>query len=232
MRARLIQAVALLVYGAVLLSLLAAKPYQGVGILPFPDIFTGSATVNGEPAPEGSQLVACVDNQECGPEHENPLLQTAEGDGIVGANGSFTLLTAQGTEEVQRTNRVTIHFFLVNEFGRVKATETTKYGEPPPAGLPFKTITLTFGTAPTPEPTPTPTPVPTPTPAPTPVPTPVPTAVPTPPPTPTPAPTPDTALPIPGEPLLPQMANLVLYGGIALLVLGAAGLLYARRRLS
>ena len=29
---------------------------------------------------------------------------------------------------------------------------------------------------------------------------------------------------------MPQLANVVLYGGIALLIVGAAGLLYARRR--
>ena len=225
MRIRFFLPVALLLYGAVLLALLGATPYQG---LPNPAIFQGTATVDGQPAPEGTLLVACVANRECAPDHSNPALARA-GD-TVNAEGRFIALTAQGTDHSQ-IGTATVYFFLINEHGRVQAEETATYGSSGLTQLFFQQD-LTFGVAPTPEPTPTPTPVATPTPAPTPVPTPVPTAVPTPPPTPTPAPTADTALPIPGEPLVPQLANVVLYGGIALLILGAAGLLYARRRLS
>ena len=226
MRGRIFQAATLLIYGAVLLALVAAVPHQGIP--PSPVIFTGTATADGQPAPEGTLLVACVDNLVCGPDHSDPDF-LRDGD-TVGAGGRFVALIAQGVTESQR-GRATVHFFLINEHGRIKAQETATYGSSSPTELIF-TQDLTFGVAPTPEPTPTPTPVATPTPAPTPVPTPVPTAVPTPPPTPTPAPTADTALPIPGEPLVPQLANVVLYGGIALLIVGSAGLLYARRRLS
>ena len=214
-------------YGAVLVALLAATPHQGIP--PSPAIYTGAATVNGEPAPEGTVLVACVENQVCAPDHEDPNLRR-DGD-TVGANGRFSALIAQGASESQR-GRATVHFFLINDHGRIKAQETTTYGSTNPTDLIFSQ-NLTFGAAPTPEPTPTPaTPTPTPTPAtPTPTPTPA-TPTPTPPPTPSAAPTPDTALPIPGEPLVPQLANVVLYGGIALLIVGSAGLVYARRRLS
>ena len=224
MRVRIFQSVALLTYAAVLLALLAATPYQGIP--PSPAIYTGTATVNGVPAGEGTLLVACVDNLVCAPDHEDPMFRR-DGD-TVGPNGVFSALIAQGLTEAQR-GRATVHFFLINDHGRVKAAETTTYGSSSPVDLIFQQ-NLTFGTAATPTPTPTPPPTPTPTPPPTP--TPTPTPVPTPPPTPTAAPTPDTALPIPGEPLVPQLANVVLYGGIALLVLGAGGLLYARRRLS
>ena len=229
MRGRFVLPIALILYGVVLLALLGATASQG-SIPPLPDIFAGTASVDGQPAPEGAQLVACVDNLVCGPEQEDPRYLTSPGDGIVAANGSFPILTAQGETESQRSQGATIHFFLLNEHGRVKAAETSVYGELPPGGLPYRSITLTFGAVATPTPTPTPPPTPTPTPTPTPAtPPPTPTPTPTPPPTPTAAPTPGLGLPIPGEPLVPQLANVVLYGGIALLILGAAGLLYARR---
>ena len=211
----------LLVYGAILLALLGATPAQGIP--PSPAIYTGTATVDGQPAPEGTVLVACVDNLVCGP--DNPT-HRASAD-TVGAGGKFFALTAQGTDRIQR-GRATVHFFMINQHGRVKAEETTTYGTTSDTDLIF-TQNLTFGAAPTPVPTPTPEVV-TPTTAP---PTPIPpTETPTPPPTPTTPPPPPTALPIPGEPLLPQLAQSILYGGIALLVLGTAALLYARRHLN
>ena len=222
MRGRIFQTVTLLIYGAVLVALLAAAPHQGIP--PSPVIFTGTATADGQPAPEGTLLVACVDNLVCGPDHSDPDF-LRDGD-TIGAGGRFVALIAQGVTESQR-GRATVHFFLINEHGRIKAQETATYGSSSPTELIF-TQDLTFGAAARPVPTATPTPAPTPTPTPTPPPTPTPT----PPPTPTAAPTPDTALPIPGDPLVPQLANVVLYGGIALLIVGAAGLLYARRRLS
>ena len=223
---------ALLFYGILLVALLGATASQGT-IPPLPDIFAGTATVNGAAAPEGAQLVACVDNELCGPDAEDQRYRTPSGDGIVGTNGSFPILTAQGLTESQRAQGATIHFFLINEHGRVKAAETSRYGELPPGGLPYRTLSLTFGAAPTPEPTPPPATTPPATTAP-----PAPSTAPPPPPpstlppTPTAPPAPDTALPIPGEPLVPQLAQAILYGGIALLVLGTVALLYARRRLS
>ena len=224
MRGRIFQAVALVIYGAVLLAVLAATPHQGIP--PSPAIYTGVATVNGEPAPEGTLLIACVENQVCAPDHAEDRYR--RDTDTVGPNGQFSALIAQGLTEAQR-GRATVHFFIINENGRVKAQETATYGSSSATDLIF-TQNLTFGAPPTPVPTATPTPAPTPTPTPTPPPTPTPT--PTPPPTPTAAPAAGLAPPIPGEPLVPQLANVVLYGGIALLIVGAAGLLYARRRLS
>ncbi len=224
MRRTFFLAVSLVIYGAMLFALLGAVPQQG---LPNPAIYTGVAMVGDQPAPEGTVLVACVDNLVCGPDNAD-FPATPD---TVAADGMFFVLTAQGTDPAQR-GRATVHFFIVNDHGRVKAQETTIYGGASGSQLIFQQ-NLTFGEAPTPEPTPTPaTPTPTPTPA-TPEPTPTP-ATPTPPPpqTPTAAPTPETDLPIPGEPLVPQLANVVLYGGIALLIVGSAGLVYARRRLS
>ena len=224
MRGRFFLAVTLLLYGATLLALIAATPYQGIP--PSPAIYVGVATVDGQPAPEGTMLVACVDNLVCGPNHADfPTAPDA-----VATDGKFFALTAQGVNESQR-GRATVHFFIINETGRVKATETTTYGSNSPTDLIFS-INLTFGAVPTPTPAPTPTPTATTvttTPPPTPTPTPVPSTAP---PTPTAPPAPETALPIPGEPLVPQLAQAILYGGIALLVLGTVGLLYARRRLS
>ena len=225
MRGRFPFIVALLVYSVVLLALLAATPFQGIP--PSPAIFTGVAMVDGEPAPEGTVLVACVDNLVCAPDHPNAEFRR-DGD-TVGLDGKFWALIAQGVSETQR-GRATVHFFIISEHGRVKAEETATYGSSSPTDLIF-TQNLTFGAAPTPAPTPTPTPAPTPvatpTTAPTAPPTPTPTFA-----TPTPAPTPDTALPIPGEPLVPQLAQATLYGGIALLLLGTAALIYTRRRLN
>ncbi len=226
MRGRLPVIVVLLVYGVLLLALLAATPFQGIP--PSPAIYTGIATVNGEPAPEGTVLVACVENLVCAPDHANADYRR-DGD-TVGADGKFSALIAQGVSESQR-GRATVHFFIISEHGRVKAEETATYGSSSPTDLIF-TQNLTFGAAPTPAPTPTPTPAPTPVATPTTAPTAPPTPAPTPFQTPTPPPSAGTALPIPGDPLVPQLAQATLYGGIALLLLGIAALFYTRRRLN
>ena len=57
MRGRIFQVVVLLVYGVVLLALLGATLPQGIP--PSPAIYVGVATVDGQPAPEGTTLVAC-----------------------------------------------------------------------------------------------------------------------------------------------------------------------------
>ena len=153
MRIIFILPVALLLYGAVLLALLGATPYQG---LPNPAIFQGTATVDEQPAPEGTLIVACVANQECAPGHPNPALARA-GD-TVNAEGRFIALTAQGTDHSQ-IGTATVYFFLINEHGRVQAEETATYGSSDLTQLFFQQD-LTFGAAPTPAPTPTPYPYP------------------------------------------------------------------------
>ena len=108
MRGRIFQAVTLLIYGAVLFALVAAAPHQGIP--PSPVIFTGTATADGQPAPEGTLLVACVDNLVCSPDHSDPDF-LRDGD-TVGAGGRFVALIAQGVTESQR-GRATVHFFLI-----------------------------------------------------------------------------------------------------------------------
>ena len=193
MRGRIFLAVVVFVYGIALIGLVAATPAQQVPPL-HPDIFTGTATLDGVPLPEGSVIVACVgDDTECSP-------YTIKGD-----IGSFAV-SAQGLS-TQLGDTVT--FYIVNDYGRVAAAETSTYE----GRLVNKSINLTFvGPLPTPPPTPTPPPPPTPVP------------------TPTPLPTAPVTLPIPGEPLVPQLANVLMYGGIAVLVLGVASLIWARRR--
>ena len=222
MRRRLFLPVIIVLYCALMLVLLGATSSQGIP--PSPAIYNGIATVDGAPVPEGTMLVACVANQLCAP--DNPDYPAAAD--TTDANGQFQVLTAQGTEQSQRGS-ATVYFFIINEHGRVRASETTTYGTSSPVDLIF-TQNLTFASIPAA--TPTPTPVPTATPTPPPTPTPTPTPVPTPPPTPTPPPPPETALPIPGDPLVPHIAQAILYGGLALLVLGAATLIYTRRRLN
>lgn len=228
MRRRLFLPIILTLYGALMIALLGATSSQGIP--PSPAIYTGTATVDGVPAPDGTaapagtMLVACVENQVCGP--DNPDYPATVD--ITDASGMFHVLTAQGTSESQK-GRATVYFFIINEHGRVRAQETTTYGTTSPTDLIF-TQNLTFSSVPAATATPTPT-TPPPTPAPsTPTPTPA-TPPPTPPPTPTAPPPPATALPIPGDPLVPQIAQGILYGGIALLILGAASLIYGRRRL-
>lgn len=139
----------ILVLSVSLLGMLGAVPRQGVPPQPFyPDYFSGRVSVQGKPAPAGTQLVACV--EDC-----VRLFQSAAVK--VEREGKYANLVVNPSDQALRGRSIT--FYLVNEFGRIRAVETATFE----AGLSFKTLNLTFN-----DPVPTPTPVPTATPRPTP----------------------------------------------------------------
>ena len=156
----------------------------------FQDFFSGQISLQGAPAPAGLQLIACIDSCAAGFESQ-PL--------NVGPAGSYNGLEVNPANEDLIGRTVT--FYLVNEYGRIKAVETWTF-----VGVfDFYTLDLTF-TGPLPAPTPTPTLVPTPT------------------------VTPTASLPVPGDPRVAAMPKLALIIGAIAVVGGTALLLVARRR--
>ena len=171
----------------------------------FQDFFSGTVLVEGTPPPEGTLLIACIDGCDTGFESA-PYGLTMD--------GTFAQLEVNPDDETLVGRPIT--FYLVNEFGRIRAAETRPY-----IGVfDFYVQDLTFVEA---------MPMPPPTPAPTPKPTPTPMPPPTPMPTPTPRPTPTASLPIAGDPALARLPKIALMAGAAAVVLGA-GLLLASRR--
>ena len=167
----------------------------------FQDFFSGTVLVQGSPPPAGTLLVACVDGCDTGFESALYGLQT---------DGTFAQLEVNPGDETLVGRPIT--FYLVNEFGRIRAVETRPY-----IGVfDFYVQDLTFVV---PMPVPPPTPAPTPTPRPT----------STPRPTLTPRPTPTASLPIAGDPAMAQLPKIVLMAGVAAVVLGG-GLLFVSRR--
>jgi hypothetical protein len=167
----------------------------------FQDFFSGTVLVEGTPPPDGTLLIACIDGCETGFESAPYGLTT---------DGTFAQLEVNPDDETLVGRPIT--FYLVNEFGRIRAAETRPY-----IGVfDYYVQDLTFAE---------PMPVPPPTPAPTPTPRPTPTLRPTP----TPRPTPTASLPIAGDPALARLPKIALMAGAAAVVLGA-GLLLASRR--
>ena len=155
----------------------------------FQDFFSGTVLVEGTPPPEGTLLIACIDGCDTGFESAPYGLTT---------DGTFAQLEVNPDDETLVGRPIT--FYLVNEFGRIRAVETRPY-----IGVfDFYVQDLTFVE---------PMPVPPPTPAPT----------------PTPRPTPTASLPIAGDPALARLPKIALMAGAAAVVLGA-GLLFASRR--
>ena len=155
----------------------------------FQDFLSGSVLVQGLPPPEGTLLIACIDGCDTGFESAPYGLK---------ADGTFAQLEVNPDDETLVGRPIT--FYLVNEFGRIRAVETRRY-----IGVfDFYVQDLTFVE---------PMPVPPPTPAPT----------------PTPRPTPTASLPIAGDPALARLPKVALMAGAAAVVLGA-GLLFASRR--
>ena len=201
----------------------------------FPEFISGTVTVQGSPAPAGAQLVACID--DCDTVYQSEPKTLAEG-------GRFERLELDPGDDSLINRDVT--FYLVNEFGRIKAQEVRPFigvlgryrvaltflnplpapTAPPPSPTPTETPTPTDTPVPTPTPAPTDTPVPTLTPTPT----PVPTATAVIPPTPTTPPTPTALLPATGDPTVAQIPKLLLIAGAIAVALGAAILLAARLR--
>lgn len=161
----------------------------------FQDFISGVVTVQGEPAPAGTQLIACID--DCDTVFQSKPKTLAEG-------GGFELLEVNPSDENLIGHEIS--FYLVNEFGNIRAEETRNF-----VGVfDFYPIDLTFG-----DPLPAPLPPP---------PTPVPPT-----PTPTPEPTPTAILPATGDPTVTEIPRLALLVGGSAAVVGA-GLLLAVRR--
>ena len=128
----------------------------------FQDFISGVVTVQGAPAPAGTQLIACID--DCDNVFQSKPKTLAEG-------GGFELLEVNPSDENLIGHEISFH--LVNDFGRIRAVETRAF-----VGIfDFYPTDLTF-TDPLPTPPVPPTPVPpTPTPPTPPTPEPTPTAI-------------------------------------------------------
>ena len=162
--------------------------------------FSGNVTIQGQQAPEGLTLVACV--QDCATGWESFAYKTL-------ADGRYrSLQVAPGNKLVNKT----ITFWIVNESGRIRATETAVYA-PNPNKLRV-TLELDFTD-------PVPTPVP---------PTATPTLTPTPTPTFTATPTRTPVPPIPGDPTVPRLSRAALIAGVAAMAAGGMILFVLRRR--
>lgn len=176
------------------LTALAAVPGQGERPPQpfFQDFFSGTVSLQGSSAPAGIQLIACV--VDCAIGFESQPVR-------IGGGGKYDRLEVNPSDEALIGR--TVSFYLANQYGRIKAVETTNF-----VGIfDFYTLDLTFN-----QPLPGPTPVPTATPIPT--------------------VTPTASLPVPGDPSIAAIPRLALIIG-AVTVAGGTGLiLLARRRVN
>ena len=174
------------------ISTLAAVPQQGERPpQPFlPDFYSGSVTLQGAPAPAGTILIGCLVDCETGFQSKSVEIQ----DG-----GIFEMLEVNPTD--QALIGLPVSFYIINEFGRIKALETADFT----AIHDFHVVDLTFTDG-------------------LPAPTPIPTV------TPTPQPTPTAILPVPGDPAITEIPRLALIIGVAAVGAGAGMILLARRR--
>ncbi len=113
----------------------------------FQDFFSGAVMLQGSPPPEGTLLIACIDGCDNGFESTPYSLK---------ADGTFDQLEVKPGDEDLVGHTIT--FYLVNEFGRIRAVESRPY-----IGVfDFYVQDLTFvdplPMAPVPDPTPRPTP--------------------------------------------------------------------------
>ena len=100
------------------LMTLGSGPRQG-GLPPqpfFADSVSGSVTLQGKPAPPGAKLVACID--DCGSVFESAPI-------LLSNDGSFLGLKVDPKD--QRLVGHQIGFYLMNEFGRICASETVVF---------------------------------------------------------------------------------------------------------
>lgn len=156
----------------------------------FQDFFSGSVTLQGAPAPAGTKLIACVLSCETG--FESDAVELLPG-------GTYELLEVNPSDEA--LIGLPVNFYLFNNFGRIRAQETTDF-----IGVfDFYVIDLTFND-------------------PLPVPTPFPTI------TPTPQPTPTAILPVPGDPAITAIPRLAVIVGAAAVAAGAGMILLSRRK--
>jgi hypothetical protein len=156
----------------------------------FQDFLSGQVLLQGSAPPEGTLLIACIDDCES-------VFQSASYS--LNADGSFDQLEVNPPNETLVGH--TIYFYLINDYGRIRAAESRPY-----IGVfDFYVQDLTFA-----EPLPTPALDPTP--------------------EPTPRPTPTASLPVAGDPAVAQVPKLALMAGAVAVVAGAGLLLAARRR--
>jgi hypothetical protein len=155
----------------------------------FQDFFSGSVLLQGTPAPEGTLLIACIDGCETGFESAPYSLK---------ANGTFDQLEVNPVSEDLVGHTIT--FYLVNDYGKIRAVESRPY-----IGVfDFYVQDLTFID-------------------------PLPLAQPAALPDPTPRPTPTASLPVAGDPSVAQLPKIALMAGTVAVLLGG-GLLVALRR--
>ena len=169
----------------------------------FQDFISGTVTIQGVPAPVGTQLLACIDDCDTGFRTKPKT---------IGEGGGFELLEVNPSDENLIGHEVS--FYVLNEYGQIRATETHEF-----VGVfDFYPLDLTFND---PLPTLPPTPVPT-------VPS---TSTPTPQPTSTLHPTPTAILPATGDATVAELPRLALLVGAGVAVVGAV-LLFALRRVN
>ncbi len=156
----------------------------------FQDFFSGMVTVQGSAPPVGTLLIACINDCDSVFESQPYRLK---------ADGVFDQLEVNPDREDLVGHMIT--FYLVNEFGRIQASEQRPY-----IGVfDFYVQNLTFGN-PLPQPSPTP------------------------PPSPTAVPTPTATLPIAGDPSVTQVPKIALIAGSIAVGAGAIVLFVARRK--
>ena len=179
----------------VLAGAIGAGPRQeGSPPQPFiPEIYSGRVVVQGAPAPAGTELIACID--DCEGVYQSAPVRIAE-------SGNYTLLEVDPEDE-RLLNR-TVSFYLINDFGRIQALESTKFtGSLTNICLDRKgtcrTQDLSFA-----DPMPEPTPIPT--------------------------VTPTASLPVAGDPGVTAIPKLALAIGAAAAAAGILLLLVMRRR--
>ena len=117
-RCRVTALISIVIMAIAALVMLGAGPRQeGVPPQPFGAVFfSGAVSVQGESAPAGAALVACVD--DCAKVFESQPEQLEEG-------GQYTMLAVNPSDQDLVGHPVA--FYLVNEFGRIKAVETRRF---------------------------------------------------------------------------------------------------------
>ena len=137
----------LLAFAVIAIATVGAAPQQGERPPQpfFQDFYSGTVTLQGAPAPAGTKLIGCVLDCVTGFESKAVELQ---------AGGTYELLEVNPLDEA--LIGLPVRFYLVNDFGRIIAQETTAF-----IGVfDFYVLDLTFNDrlpVPTPIPTATPT---------------------------------------------------------------------------
>ena len=183
-----------LVVGLSVLGAVAQQP-------PPPMIFSGPVFVQGQPAPVGVSLLACV--LDCATGWESEAVETRAAPDKPEEPVWYTGVIVGPPAELLSGP---ITFWIVTDFGRIRATQSSVYK--PDFNNLTPILRLDFAD-----------PVPL---APTPTAPPTPTAVPT--------PSPTAISPLPGDASVPGLSRLVLIVGAAALLVGGAILFVIRRR--